>query len=282
MQAITPEIFGVLGSKISYSLSPQIFSILFDRFKLPHGYFLFDIGTKALPEFIESAKLLGVAGFNVTVPFKCEIIPYLDKIHSLAKQSRAVNLVIMRKGKLTGYNTDIFGMMESFSESGISSFAGKRTLIIGAGGTARTALAYLLSQACSEISIVNRSRKHLKEMLFEFGLANDSKKIETYQLVGLKKKLKSQRWDIIFNATPLVTERILPGAVMAPGSVIFEAVYRHGNRKLPRKVKLLGGVDMLIFQALKGFEIFTGVGIEDYRRMKRIVKRRLRTAGRTL
>ena len=275
MKMVRPKVYGVLGSSISYSLSPQIFRLLFDRFRLPHGYFFFDIRPNKLVTFIESVRLLDVAGFSVTIPFKCAIMQYLDKIHSSAKYCQAVNLVSAQNGKLIGYNTDMVGVEQVLRQAKAPSLKKKQILIIGAGGTARVILGYAVSCKPGGISIANRGRKRLKEMLSVFGIENGSDGIQAHQLPGLRNRLKDSTWDIIFNATPIATEKIVPAAAIRSATVVFEAAYGLKNRRLPPGTRVIGGIDMLIFQALRGFEILTGTKIENYRRAGSAIKRKL-------
>jgi len=266
------KMFGILGGGISYSLSPQIFGILFDKFGLSHGYYLFDIAEKNPKKFIESAKLLGVSGFNITVPFKCSIMSHLDTLNRTASDCHSVNLVKSHNGILTGYNTDIFGIREVFREIGLSACANKRILIIGAGGTGRTALRFFQSKRSKNITIVNRSGMRLRSLLKAFGFDGSSGTVRAFESSRLKTKLGDTEWDVVFNATPVPTEQIIPSSSIGPDSVIFEASYR-SNRRLSFAEKTVGGIDMLIYQALRGFEIFTASKIEDYRALKTEIKR---------
>ena len=275
MKMTRPKVYGVLGSNISYSLSPQIFRILFDKFRLPHGYFFFDIRPDKLTKFVESARLLDVAGFSVTIPFKCAMIQHLDRTHSSAKYCRAVNLVSVQRKKLIGYNTDIVGVEQVLRQAKVPSLKKKQILIIGAGGTARVILGYAVSCEPGGISIVNRGRKRLKEMLSVFGIENGSNGIQAHQLTGLRNRLKGSTWDIIFNATPIATEKIVPAATIRSATVVFEGAYGMKSRKLTPGTRVIGGIDMLIFQALRGFEILTGIKIENYRRERSAIKRKL-------
>lgn len=275
MKSSNPRIFGVLGANISHTLSPQIFSILFGKYRLPHGYFVFDIRRGELERFVESARLLGFGGFNVTVPFKCDIMSYLDKLDPSADCCRAVNLVLQRGGRLVGYNTDIAGIEAVFKEEGTSFLSGKRVLLVGAGGVARAALAYVLTCSPGTVSIVNRSRKRLETMLADLGIESDSDRIEAYQLTRLRRRLEGLSWDVIVNGTPVATESVVPVESLGDGTVIYEAAYNLQDRTIRSGTKIIGGVDMLIYQALKGFEVFTGVDIGNHRRTKAAIRRRL-------
>jgi shikimate dehydrogenase len=275
MKTEKPKVYGVLGSNISYSLSPRIFRILFDKFRLPHGYFFFDIRPKMLTRFVESVRLLDVAGFSVTIPFKCAIMQHLDRTHSSAKYCRAVNLVSVQNGKLIGHNTDIVGVEQVLRQAKVPSLKKKQILIIGAGGTARVILGYALSCEPGGISIANRGRKRLKEMLSVFEIENQSNGIQAHQLPALKNRLKGSAWNFVFNATPIATEEIVPAAAIRSATVVFEAAYGLKSRKLPKGTRVIGGIDMLIFQALRSFEILTGIKIENYRRARSAIKRKL-------
>ena len=275
MEETSPKIFGVVGSGISYSLSPQILRLLFDRFRLPHGYYLFDIRRRDLPDFLKSARMLDVAGLNVTIPFKCEIVPYLHRIDPSARCCRAVNLVVSRNGRLTGFNTDLFGIEAVFRQAGIGSLARKRVLLLGAGGTARAMLACMMARKPEHVSVVNRGRKRLADMLSELGLEDKPDSIMPCRPQKLRTRIRGSVWNMIFNATPVATEKILPPDAVGHAEVIFEAAYDLGNRELPPNSRVIGGVDMLVFQALRGFELFSGIKIGDHGAMKRIIRRKL-------
>jgi len=274
MKKRTPKIFGILGRDISYSLSPSVFEYLFKKHGLPHGYYLFDIADRSPERFVESVKLLGVAGFNVTVPFKCSIIPYLDALDSSADKCCSVNLVKIHSGILTGYNTDIFGIRSVFEDSNVRSFASSRILIIGAGGTARTALRFFQSKRAKDITIINRSKRRLRSLLQAFDLNRPGGTIRAYESAQLKSRLSDHGWDIVFNATPIPTGKIVPNSAIAGDAVIFEAAYAKQNRAA-RNRKVVGGIDMLVYQAIKGFEMFTGKRVADYSRSKAELRKSL-------
>lgn len=275
MSGQKPAIYGLLGSKISYSLSPEIFRILFRKFDLPHGYFLFDIHPERFWEFLESATLLNVAGFNVTTPFKNDITPHLDRVDQCGKRCNSVNLVLRKRNRLVGYNTDVFGISEVLKQNRTPEIKGKHALLIGAGGTARTMLAYLIRKKVGRVSIVNRSRKRLNEMLSDCGYFDSSHNVEAYPLPKLSSVMDSKSVDMIFNAAPIATEQIVVPHALEAAEFVFEAAYNLGDRNLPVGVKPIGGIDMLLFQALRSLEIFTGIRIGNYRRLKSFIKGRV-------
>jgi shikimate dehydrogenase len=280
-----PRIFGVLGSGVSYSLSPAIFEILFAECGMRHGYCVFDIRPKNLENFVRFASVAKIAGFNVTIPFKQEIVRYLRSVDSRSASCGSVNLVTRVRDGYRGLNTDWFGIERVFEENGIGRFSGKKILVIGAGGTARTALRYFMTRGGRDITVVNRGRARLSRMIKEMALPGGSHRIQTLAMAGVRSVARSSveaydsasdgHWDVVFNATPLPTISLFPGRLFRR-SLVFEAAYGGAQGRVRPLSGVIGGVDMLIYQALRGFEIFTGEEIADYRSMKLKIKRRLR------
>lgn len=136
--------FGLLGENISYSFSPILHKKICNFINVEATYDLFDISSKELNNFIKYAKKNNLSGFNVTIPYKKEIIKYLDEITPEAKSIGAVNCVKNINGKLIGYNTDFFGLIATFKKMGII-LKSKNIFILGSGGAATTAYEAVLS-----------------------------------------------------------------------------------------------------------------------------------------
>ena len=125
---------GLLGRRLSHSYSPYIHSKLGD-----YSYDLFELEPEEIGDFLKNGDFTGI---NVTVPYKKDVIPYLDELTPVARQLGAVNTVVRRGGKLIGHNTDCFGFMTMVRASGLA-VAGKKVLILGSGGASNTAVAVL-------------------------------------------------------------------------------------------------------------------------------------------
>ncbi|MBO5067691.1 MAG: hypothetical protein J6C62_04750, partial [Clostridia bacterium] len=141
------EKFGLIGRTLKHSYSKKIHALLGD-----YPYDLYELEPHELKSFVSSGNL---SGFNVTIPYKKDIMPYLDVIDGDAKLIGAVNTVVKRDGKLFGYNTDFLGMKYMLSRAGISLFD-KKVMILGTGGTSNTAVAVAKSEKAKEIVIVSR------------------------------------------------------------------------------------------------------------------------------
>ena len=160
----SPKLFGVLGHHISYSLSPFIFNSVFRTQGLNYLYASFDVGRDDLRNFINSAKMLEISGFNVTIPHKEHVIRYLDDLDNLAELVGAVNLVVNRKGKLVGYDTDLYGIKATVENHLKFPIGNRRVLLIGAGGAAGAAIEYLRKAKPASVILANRTTRRAKKL----------------------------------------------------------------------------------------------------------------------
>ena len=103
------EFYGLLGEKLSHSLSPEIHSEILKLMKKDGAYKLFEVNRDKIKDFTEALKLLKIKGCNVTIPYKKDIMKYVDIISDEANKIGAINTVYLNEGKLYGYNTDYFG-----------------------------------------------------------------------------------------------------------------------------------------------------------------------------
>ena len=148
--------FGLLGRDISYSFSRGYFAQKFKKENLPHSYVNFDLQSiDKLKEVIETTPNL--KGINVTIPYKEQVIPLLDKLNKTAEKIGAVNTIrFTKKNKLVGYNTDYYGFKNSLKPHLNSHH--KKALILGTGGASK-AIAYALKKLKIQFDFVSRSKK---------------------------------------------------------------------------------------------------------------------------
>ena len=139
---------GLLGRKLGHSYSPQIHSYLGD-----YPYVLFEKEPEEIGDFLKNGDFTGI---NVTIPYKKDVIPYVDELSPVAKRLGAVNTIVRRKdGSLFGHNTDFFGFSTMVRRSGLS-VAGKKVLVLGSGGASNTAVA-VLEELGAKVVIISRS-----------------------------------------------------------------------------------------------------------------------------
>ena len=142
---------GLLGRTLCHSYSPQIHAYLGD-----YSYTLFEKEPNEIETFLKHGDFTGI---NVTIPYKKDVIPYLDELSAVAEKMGAVNTVIRRPdGSLFGHNTDCFGFASMVSHSGLQ-VSGKKVLVLGSGGASNTASA-VLEELGAAVTVISRSGKN--------------------------------------------------------------------------------------------------------------------------
>lgn len=227
---------GLIGDPLGHSFSPRLHAAFGTA-----DYELHPIPAEALPAFFRERAFEGV---NVTIPHKIAVIPLLDELHPSAEECGAVNTVVNRGGKLTGYNTDIFGMSFALAHAGIS-LSGRHVVILGSGGTSHTARALAKREGAASVTVVSRSG--------EVNYSNISELVET---------------EIVINTTPV---GMFPHADASPVDLtvfprlrgVFDAVFNPLRTRLIEQAESLGvpvasGLLMLTAQAKAAGILFRG------------------------
>jgi shikimate dehydrogenase len=255
------ELYGVIGNPVQHSLSPIIHNSAFKRLGWNAVYLAFEV--KKVEEALRGIRGLGVRGASVTIPFKTEVIPFLDKVEGLAKKIGAVNTIVNRSGRLIGYNTDCDGALEALEERMNS--RGKRVVLLGAGGAAR-GIGFGLRERGYPLIVVNRSKEKGQSLCKE--LRCDYLPVSSL----VRMKAGGLEADIIINATslgmyPRDRETPIPKKLLKEGMMVMDIVYQPLQTKLLREAKEKGcvtvdGLEMLIRQGMAQFEIWTGRRLE--------------------
>ncbi len=250
-----PRLYGLLGHNISYSLSPYMFNTIFRKRGMNSLYMPFDIKRNHLRKFTESVRLLGISGFNVTIPHKLQVARYLDDLDNSAKSVGAVNLVIFRKGKLVGYNVDLHGIKGTVENHLKFPLNNRRVVLIGAGGAARAVIEYLRKSKPGSVILTNRTIKRAREL-------QDISRVPIAKIVRLEKLsrcIEDLGVDIVINATPVSTPSILKS--IPSGLRIFDMSYKPSEFPYGKSRIRCDGKYMLAAQAARSFSILCGVKI---------------------
>ncbi|MBW9171906.1 shikimate dehydrogenase [Clostridium estertheticum] len=186
------ELYGLLGEKLSHSVSPQIHSKIFNKLGMKGYYHLFEVESKDLKAVMEGFKVIKPRGINVTIPYKIKVMEFLDEVSAEAKAIGAVNTIKFENGKTIGYNTDYFGIGMLFNKNDIQ-VENKKVTIFGNGGVAVAMVNYLLNNGISEITVVTRNVSKLKEN----SSFNSCRVISYDEIQGIKEP------SIAINCTPL-------------------------------------------------------------------------------
>lgn len=261
-----PELYGIIGNPVKHSLSPVIHNFLFEKYKINARYHLFEIQKNQLRQAIEGLRILGIKGINVTAPFKERVIPYLDKMKSEATPVGAINTIHNVKGRLIGYNTDIYGIRKTIELKLKFSAQGRKIAILGAGGAAKTCAYTLLRYHPQELLIFSRHIEKARQLGKQFSRWSNDTSIAVHTLKDLQKLLTMKKLDLIINATSgnnsLIKDTLTEILEMPQSEIkIFDLKYHsmQQNKVLNNKANFIDGTYMLVAQALESFYIWTKI-----------------------
>ena len=261
------KILGVIGAPIAHSLSPIIQNAALHEAGLDYVYTAFPVRRDALASAVCGLRDAGVTGFNVTIPFKTEIMPLLDALSEDAQRIRAVNTVVIASdGTMTGHNTDVTGFMASFAARGIG-LAGKHTVLIGAGGAARAALWGLLRSGVFSVCIGVRNLAKGKALCTDFA-ADGTLAVYCFDDPHFRDVLCTA--DIVVQTTPIgmspQTDAMPPvdPAAISPSAAVYDLIYTPAETAFLRAAAAHGcttinGETMLVMQGAEAFSLWTGV-----------------------
>jgi shikimate dehydrogenase len=176
-----------MGKRLVHSFSPVIHDLILKKIGKNGGYNLFEIDEKSLGKSVEALKILGCSGANVTIPYKVEIMKYLDKISEEAESIGAVNTIEFISDKLIGHNTDYYGFGLTLKRHGIE-VSGKNIVLLGTGGASKAVSRYVLDRGARSITYVSRDPNRFCRGKF--------------QVISYDELYKIERSDIVINCTP--------------------------------------------------------------------------------
>ncbi len=260
------KLFGLIGSGIKYTLSPQIHNTVFRVKKIEAEYHVLDISEHNFDNEITNI-FRRYMGLNVTIPYKVRILKYITEFTREAEETGAVNTVkIVHENEIIGHNTDVYGIEKALERNRIS-IRGMKCLVLGAGGAARAAVYVFNKLGVSKIVVANRSTSRsveLREHFKRFGIHIDVVPWDS----RIEYAIKS---DLIINCTPVGTqsqESPLPEHVFNSNQVVIDMVYRPRmtcmlRYAMNRGAKIVDGLTILIYQALTADEFWLNIDIEE-------------------
>ncbi|MFH1449777.1 MAG: shikimate dehydrogenase [bacterium] len=261
-------LLGLIGYPVSHSLSPVMHNAAFKKLGLDYIYLVFPVkSNKDLKRAIEGLRAINFKGANVTIPYKEEVIKYLDEISKEAKLIGAVNTIENIEGKLYGYNTDSFGFIKSLKEEINTSLKDKKVFILGAGGAAKAVAFSLVFEGVSEVIFADKFKEKAVS-LSKYMKKKTNGKYLAINLEDVKLGKKINLADLIINATSvgMKEEDPLPLEVkyLRKDQIIYDLVYNPSQTLLLKEgeklnLKVISGLGMLLYQGAKSFEIWTKV-----------------------
>ena len=263
----------LIGSPVAHSMSPAMHNLSCELLGLDYAYMAFDIKEKQVQEFLDSARLLDIRGFNVTMPCKMEVACLVDELSPAAKIMKATNVVVNENGKFVGYNTDGVGFVKNLLDHGVS-VKDKVITLMGGGGAGTAIFVQLALDGAKEICVFNRRGANfdkLVEMTEEIKEYAPDCRIKICDICDEESLYKSiGESDILVNATnvgmkPHEDESLIHDiSVYHENLVVAEIIYNPVETKMMKDakaagvVKVVGGKGMLLWQGEEAFRLFTG------------------------
>lgn len=253
----------VIGDPVAHSLSPLLHQAMIDQTGAAYRYAVRTVRPEELPAFVRWAKDGGCAGFNVTMPHKEAILPLLDEVDATAASCGAVNTVCIREGRAIGHNTDGTGFLDSLAGQGFYP-QGRTVLLLGAGGAAKAVGHALAAAGAGRIIVCARRLERTAALAAQLPGCG-----EGIVLAQDAIQQAAAACDLLVNATPLgmAGSPAFAGLdflqAMPPHAVVYDLVYHPRRTALleaaaRQGLRTVGGIDLLIRQAVRAFTFFTG------------------------
>lgn len=253
----------VIGDPVAHSLSPLLHQTMIDQTGAAYRYDVRTVRPEELPAFVRWAKDGGCAGFNVTMPHKEAILPLLDEVDTTAASCGAVNTVCIREGRAIGHNTDGTGFLDSLAGQGFYP-QGRTVLLLGAGGAAKAVGHALAAAGAGRIIVCARRLERAAALAAQLPGCG-----EGIVLAQDAIQQAAAACDLLVNATPLgmagspAFARLDFLQAMPPHAVVYDLVYHPRRTALleaaaRQGLRTVGGIDLLIRQAVRAFTFFTG------------------------
>jgi len=266
--SVLPLQLGLIGYPLGHSLSPQLHHAALKAMDLPGEYRLFPIpplpeGQSGLAALIERLRHGELAGLNVTIPHKPNVLPLLDDLTPLVRQAGSANTLFSYNGRLVGDTTDVPGFLSDL-EGWLpdTARAGGKALILGAGGSAR-AVAVALHSAGWQLTVATRRPLQAQELSARLGIPFAVLALEAAALASLREV------QLVVNTTPVGMYPKgagcpWPGGLPFPeGAAVYDLIYNPGETVLLRRARAAGlpvrnGLGMLVEQAALSLERWSG------------------------
>lgn len=250
------RLYGLLGEKLGHSFSPQIHSLIFKELGIEGHYHLFEVNKTELYNSVLGFKALKVKGINVTIPYKVDVIKYLDEISREANSIGAVNTICFEGEKTIGYNTDYYGfgmMLDKFNVR----VKGKNAVILGSGGASQAVLQFLLDNGINEVIFATRNEEECR------------RKFNNFEVISYDKIKSLKDGGIVVNCTPVgmypnIENSPLSKEDVSKFTTVVDLIYNPEETLLLKYTREQGiqgvnGLYMLVGQAVKAQELWNSV-----------------------
>lgn len=247
------QVYGLIGNPVGHSLSPPMHEAGYAALGVDAKYVTFEPDPAVLGDALEGANALGISGLNVTIPFKQDVLEFVEP-DALARRIGAVNTIDLSAERPQGYNTDATGAKRAFTHHDVT-LGDTNAIVVGAGGAGR-AIAFMLADEADEVHIVNRTEDRAHELANAVGTTAMGHGLDALEALVPDA-------DVVVNATSVgmtdADATPVPAALLHEDLVVMDAVYSPLETRLLRDAAAAGattidGAWMLLFQGVEAFE----------------------------
>ena len=244
----------VIGNPINHSLSPKLQNYWLKENNINATYDKMKLDSNEIKNFINDIRQQNIAGCNVTIPFKKDVIPFLDELSLEAELTQSVNTIIYKNDNVVGHNTDIAGFDRAIKSLNLN-MKGKKILVLGSGGVVPSIIHALKKMNVLEITVSNRTRQKAEELHQRF---------ENLKIINWGDMID---FDVVINATSLGlnNESInLDFSKVGKNKLFYDVIYNPAETNFLKEGKRLGnkvenGKLMFIYQAFESFKLWHGI-----------------------
>lgn len=277
MYTAKAKLAGIIGKPISHSLSPLMQMTTAKEMGVDFAYTAFHI-EESLEEAIKGAYALGISGLNITIPFKQEVMSHLLEISDEAKVIGAVNTLLRISGGYKGYNTDVYGIKMALEKADIN-IKNKDIVLLGAGGAAKAVLYVCAKEGVESISLISRNPNKAKVLSESIKASFPDIKLNFISLSELEARGSINEYlpknnYIAFQASPVGMHPDVDNAVIECRAFYdkcesaMDLIYNPPKTKFMQyftddNKKVINGLDMLIYQGIRAFELWNKVEVKE-------------------
>jgi shikimate dehydrogenase len=261
------DVIGIFGDPVAHSLSPRMQNAAIQASGLDAVYVPFHVTAAQLCDAIAAIRAMSLRGVNLTIPHKEAACLLVDELDEQAKMIGAINTIVNENGRLKGYNTDGLGLLKALKQELGFDVAGKRVMLLGAGGACRAALVALCQAKVAWVGIANRTRKRSQQLIEEFSPKFSGMAFAEYELAPSLLKACQQPADLLINTTSVGLKGESFGFpvvnCLKPAGAVFDMVYASEPTSLYNEAQKQGhavadGMGMLAAQGEEAFALWFG------------------------
>jgi shikimate dehydrogenase len=268
MVTVDTKLISLLGYPLKQTFAPRMFNETFKKLNMDYFYFPIEVENDKLEAVVNGIRCMNYAGFNVTKPNKIKILEYLDELDGLAEKIGSVNVVVIKDGRLKGYNTDGIGFVQALLDETGMNLSRNTFFIFGAGGASRALSATLADQAAKKLYIVDKIDQASKSLVDDI---NNKIRVcaEFIAFDDAPVQELLQKSDVLVNASgigmyPHLENTPVDKKILFKDLLVYDITYNPLKTRLLLDAeevgcKTMNGIGMVINQGIKGFALMTGM-----------------------